>query len=281
MLQPAALVVAYGAPELLEKSLASVRDVGQLIVVDNSRSADVRAVAERHAADYVDPGRNAGFAAGVNIGLGRIDPGRDILLLNPDAVLPDQAVPVLQEELHRQPGIAAVAPMLRYADGSLQRPSWPFPSPLGVWLDALGLGRFRRSARFLVGAVLMLRSDAVDAIGRFDERFFLYAEEADWQLRALRAGWTVQLVERVTAIHIGGGTSSDPWRRTVLFHRSGMAFARKWYGRSGYVVIWSGSVIGAALRSLLRRGPRAAEARRMLRLLITRPGGNEAGPGDA
>ena len=58
------LVVAYGAPELLDECLGAVGRSFPVTVVDNSSSPEVRTVSERHGASYLDPGSNLGFAAG-------------------------------------------------------------------------------------------------------------------------------------------------------------------------------------------------------------------------
>ena len=68
------LVVAYGAARLLDTCLGELDGAYPVLVVDNSSDPDVRAVAERHGCRYVDPGHNLGFAGGVNVGLGQLDP---------------------------------------------------------------------------------------------------------------------------------------------------------------------------------------------------------------
>src|SRR5689334_18029719 len=78
------ILVAFGNTESLEEALR-VLGLGRcVVVVDNGAEEDVRRVAERHGAGYLTPGRNAGFAAAVNLGLSRRE-GQHVLLLNPDA----------------------------------------------------------------------------------------------------------------------------------------------------------------------------------------------------
>ncbi len=95
------VVVAFGAPDLLEVCLDTLGDAYPLLVVDNSSDAKVRAVAARHGARYVDPGANLGFAGGVNVGLAeRGRPTADVLLLNPDASITAEGVADLSRFLH-------------------------------------------------------------------------------------------------------------------------------------------------------------------------------------
>jgi GT2 family glycosyltransferase len=77
------VVVAFHSPHLLDHCLDDLSDGFDVVVVDNSSDARVAGVAARHGATYVDPGRNLGFGAGVNLGCTGRD-GRDVLLLNPD-----------------------------------------------------------------------------------------------------------------------------------------------------------------------------------------------------
>ena len=120
------LVVAYGAPALLDRCLAAVDRAFPVTVIDNSSRADVRTVATGHGADYVDPGANLGFGAGVNVGLDHLSGGADVLLLNPDAAIDPAGVLGLQRCLHADPGLACVAPdQVDPSDLTRARVGWP------------------------------------------------------------------------------------------------------------------------------------------------------------
>lgn len=267
------VVVAYHAPEMLRQALSSLPPELPVFVVDNSSSTAVKAVAVECGASYDDPGRNLGFAAGVNRGVALLSadkPEADVLLLNPDAVLPFGAVETLSWALHAVPGRAAVAPALIAPDGRPQRAVWPWPSPSGAWLDASGLGRLRRGGSWLVGAVLLLNRRALDEIGGFDEDFFLYAEETDWQRRAARAGWELSLVPEVSVHHVGAGTSSDSLHRERLFHAAQETYIRKWFGGRGWATYRAAVLLGALVRAAVP-GPQRASARLRLHLYVRGP----------
>ena len=251
---PTVLIVAYRCDDHLAGCLADL-DADQVLVVDNGASGATQEIVEHAGARYLASPGNIGFAAAVNLGLGNTwDGQRDVLLLNPDARMASSDVAALQDAL-RAPGTrrAAVGPRLVGFDGNPQRASWPMPSPFQVWLDAFGLSRLWRGKRFVVGAALLLNGAALAALGGLDERYFLYAEEADWQLRAQRAGWTVAVVESVTAKHFGAASSRDDALRNALFHASGEKFARRWYGALGWQVQRFGALLAAARRSLVGR----------------------------
>lgn len=269
------VVVAYGAPDLLRRALTAAGPGG--LVVDNSSSSEVAAVVTHAHWHYVDPGVNLGFAAAVNVALAwtraehadHAHPA-DVLLLNPDAIIGADSIDALREVLHSQQRCAAVAPSLRAPGGRTEQTLWPVPSPGSTWLSSFGLSR-ASGMHFLSGAVLLLKGTALDEVGGFDERFFLYAEECDWQVRAQRSGWTVTHVEEVWAEHVGGGTSSDPRLRLRHFHASGEIFARKWHGVLGWQLWRMASLVGAVRRSLTRDRARRAEQLYVTSLLIRGP----------
>ena len=202
--------MAFGAPDLLRRALEPVRDL-PVTVVDNSSLPEIAALCDAVGVRYIDPGRNGGFAAGVNVALrDRLVPGADVLLLNPDAVISADAIAVLHDALAADPGLASVAPVQSDDRGRPARVAWPFPSPGNAWLEAVGLGRWQRGARYVIGSVLLLRAEALDQVGDFDERFFLYAEETDWAFRAHLLGWRHAVVHDARAVHAGAATSTDP-----------------------------------------------------------------------
>ena len=224
-----------------------------MLVVDNSSSTEVREVVGNHHGRYVDSGANVGFAAGVNRALAELGPAHgDVLLLNPDAQISTEVARSLQEAMraHGNERVACVSPALTRDDGSQERVEWPFPTPARAWLDALGLGSVQRAPGFLIGAILLLRREAIDEVGAFDERFFLYAEETDWQQRAVRAGWSVQCCSALTARHSGAGTSSDEQARQARFHASVERYIRKWHGTAGWQVFRAAVMFGAGVRWL-------------------------------
>lgn len=261
------LVVAYGQPDLLARSLAALPDLDG-VVVDNSNDAEVRRVVKTRGLTYVGTAANVGYAAGVNIGLAELarQPwAPHVLLLNPDAVLAPEGLSRLVDVMQRERGLAACAPTLVSPDGRREPTVWPGPSPAQSWIGALGIRR-RPGFSFLNGAVLLLSRVALDQIGGFDERFFLYAEECDWQYRAVRAGWTVTHVPEVTATHVGGATSSNPRHRLERFHVSAVLYVQKWYGRAGATLFIAGTAAAAARRLLT--GGATARREQWLTLLL-------------
>ena len=267
-----AIVVAYHFPEQLDRCLGALEHELPVTVVDNSSLREVEEVASRHGAAYIDAGGNLGFAAGVNLGL-RSTHEEDVLLVNPDAVVTPAAVQALASCLRSTENgrVAAVAPRIVGTDGAPERVAWPFPTPLRAWGEALGLGRVPARRRFVIGAVLLLRAEALADVGDFDERYFLYAEEADWQRRAYDRGWTSAVCAEAEVRHTGAGTSADPRRRELLFHAAQETYIRKWYGPAGWLLYRIAAAAGATARTVVLTGERRREARRRAVLYIRGP----------
>jgi GT2 family glycosyltransferase len=261
-------VVAYGGDHELAACLDALDGV-DVLVVDNLGSSGAERLCHRDRTSYVRSPHNLGFAGGVNVAMLRA-PGRDLVLVNPDAVVSGEGVRRLAAALHKDRRTAAAAPVLRYPDGSPQRTWWPVPSPSVAWADVVGLAE--RAARdwFLAGSVLALRADAIADIGPFDEQFFLYAEETDWQLRALRRGWRLVQVDDVAADHVGGAMSADPEARARQAARSARQFARKWYSPAGAASMRVAGIAAAMRRAVTATGGGWPVQRETLRVLLGR-----------
>ena len=245
---PAVLIVAYRVPGDVAECLAAVAKHlpgVPVLVWDNSGPdypgmADVREAFP--AVAWHGDGRNLGFAAAVNR-LAALAPDHDLLLLNPDALLRGG----LEEtrDALRRPGVAAAAPAVHDVHDTTGRGrSWDVAHRRrGVLRGLVSRAGYAEALRrtpisdlypaapervdgYLTGACLAISRDAWDALGPFDEEFFLYGEETDWQRRALDAGWSLELTGDAGVEHSGHGTVRDDavaWRRSADLLRANMA----------------------------------------------------------
>lgn len=222
----AVLIVAYRNPDLLTECLAAVgRHLADrpVLVWDNSPPGcpGMDAVIAAHPDVRWRRGTaNIGFAAAVNV-LAADVPGHHLLLLNPDAVLQGPLSGTLRALT--RPKVAAAAPLIEDSTAVRHRP-WDVAhrehSVLRALFSRAGYADRLRGTRiselyaeppgsvdgYLTGACLAVSRDAWQAVGCFDEEFFLYGEESDWQRRARRAGWTLELVDEPGVVHTGHGT---------------------------------------------------------------------------
>lgn len=246
----AAVVVNYEAgPLLLEcvRSLFADDSAGtaEVVVVDNG-SADGSLDAVRRAfpsVRVVEPAANLGYAAAANVGIAATT-APVVAVGNPDLELQPGTAAAMLARLDAEPDLAAVGPALRNPDGT-QYPS--ARAQVGT-LDAVGhavLGRARPRNRFtrryreldadwaqprdvdwVSGALMFLRRAAVDSVGGWDERYFMYMEDVDLCWRASQRGWMVGFEPAARVMHVQGtATSKRPYRMILAHHRSMYRFA--------------------------------------------------------
>ena len=218
------VVVTYDAMPWIERCLESVRG-NEVIVVDHgSRDGTLELVRERFPEVRVIQQENRGMGGGNNAGM-RAAQGRYTFLLNSDAWVVGDALDRLAAYLDTHPAVAVAGPRLTNPDGSLQRSIRGFPTlwrlateyfflrklaPRSRLLNAFYGGGFRHDqtgeVETLYGPALLVRREAADAVGLFDERFFMFSEETDWTYRFHRAGWTVAFVAEAEVVHVGGAS---------------------------------------------------------------------------
>ncbi|MBI3827519.1 MAG: glycosyltransferase family 2 protein [Candidatus Rokubacteria bacterium] len=225
------VVVSYDARALLEQCLRSVAAAAEplaweTIVVDNASSDGSRELVAREFPEVslLVNDTNAGFASAFNRGLGATR-GRHVLMLNSDAVLLPGALPALARHLDDHSAAGAVAPRLVDPAGRPVHSCFRFPSLTRPHLDVRLLApvignRFALAypdddPRVVVGgavdwasgACLLLRREALDAVGALDERYFMYFEDVDLCRRLWQGGWQVACLPAVHVVHAAGGSS--------------------------------------------------------------------------
>lgn len=175
----------------------------EIVVVDNG-SANGSVAEIRHqfpAVQVIENGRNLGFAAGSNRGIGYLLQ-RDadfVLLLNDDAICAPDLLRLLIDRSQAEPEIGVLGPTIFYAD----------PPGTTIWsaggaVDKLGHARHldadelaggpppsARDVDYVTGCALLIRREVIEKIGGLDERFFAYWEEVEWCARARAAGYRV------------------------------------------------------------------------------------------
>ena len=230
--QVSAILVNYNAGGELTLALQSIADdlagrSWEAVVVDNASSdgsADgVAAFAPR--ARLLRNHENVGFARGVNQGLAATS-GSAVLIMNPDCRLVRGAFEALDRELDRSDRVAVAGPRILNPDGSVQGSARGDPDMLtglfgrttllrralphlavsrrNVVSDAAGPGV---EVDWVSGACLLARRSALLQVNGFDERYFLYWEDADLCRRLRGRGYRVLYVPGATAIHRVGQSS--------------------------------------------------------------------------
>ena len=262
-----AVVVSYNTREDLRRCLASLRAHSgipcRVVVVDNASSDGSADLVEKEfpEARVIRNRENAGFSRANNQGL-REAAGSYAFFLNSDAELTPGALPALVARLDARPRLGAVGPRTLSPDGTVQVSFGPALTLLAEWRqrrlvrgvkrrdpaalkEATARSGVEHEPDWLSGSCLLARKEALDAVGGFDEGFFLYEEDVDLCLRLRRAGWGVLFTPDAQVVHhLGRSMQTDPARARLEYHRSHLRFYRK----------HNGPVLTAALRGLIGAG---------------------------
>jgi N-acetylglucosaminyl-diphospho-decaprenol L-rhamnosyltransferase len=195
---------------------AQLRPGDEVVVVDNaSRDGTpevVRAAAPQ--ATVVESKENLGFAGGCHVGA-RASRAPLVLLLHPDAVPAPGCLDALRACAAERPEWGAWQALVTMAGGELVNTAGNVVHYLGFgWAGQLGRSVATVDIRphevgFCSGAALVVRRDAWDAVGGFDERYFMYGEDLDLSLRLRLAGWGVGIAPAARVAHDYEFTKGD------------------------------------------------------------------------
>ena len=285
MADAAVVVVTYNALPWLEPCLVSVEGHDTVVVDHGSTDGTVDLVRERFPPVRVLERENRGLAAGWNAGVAATS-ARYVLLLNSDAWAVGDAVEQLVRFADEHPRAAIVAPRLSNPDGSLQRSVRGFPTlwrlateylflrklaPRSRALNAFYAGGFdhdeARRIDWAMGAVLLVRREAIEEVGPADEDFFLFSEETDWCYRFHAAGWEVWFDPGAEFVHVGG--ASHGGRMYVENLRGQLRFLAKHRGQAEAERARRLLLLGARLRGVLFPPQRARTYREAARWLAS------------
>jgi N-acetylglucosaminyl-diphospho-decaprenol L-rhamnosyltransferase len=222
------VIVNFNARDHLRACLASVeREAPNKPVVVDTSSTD--GSAEMVAAEYgwarLVRCRNRGYGAAANRGVTETSADY-VLLLNSDTVLASGSLRALSDYLDAHADAGLAGPRLINPDGSLQPSCYEFLTPLKALVAMTLLNQWMghvpglrehylptsshdraRLVPWLKGAALAIRREAFEAIGGFDESYFMYFEELDLSYRLQAAGWEVHFTPTATVVHAGGAST--------------------------------------------------------------------------
>ncbi|MDV8023639.1 glycosyltransferase family 2 protein [Rhodococcus sp. IEGM 1330] len=261
------LIVTYNSSHVIGACLSALGSAYEIIVYDNASSDEtVTLIGQRFPSVRVMVGdRNLGFAAGVNRAAA-VATGRNIMLLNPDAVIAAEDVRILAETVLSTHG-GIVAPLI-HTDDVRVAAAGRMPTAWAMATHYFGLSRLARGRRrlqghyllpsdigadpvavdWVTGACLMVDAQAWRRMGGLSERWFMYAEDIEFCWRMGRSGGAVLVEPRARARHLVGSSSNESVTETdsawVLnlydFYRTDLA-------RSGLQRLWWGVVVGTGL----------------------------------
>ncbi|HEY8035986.1 MAG TPA: glycosyltransferase family 2 protein [Methylobacter sp.] len=268
------IIVNYNAGELLRNCIDSVLSCPleiEIIVVDNaSTDGSLDALLGLPYVQIIKNTANVGFAAACNIGV-RVASAPFLLFLNPDCSFNPEALAGLLNSMTVDDRVGMVGGLLTNSDGTEQAGGRrAVPTPWRSFAHALGLVRFSDrwprlffdfylhkqplpdhaiEVEAISGACMMVRREAVQDVGEWDEGYFLHCEDLDWCMRFRQQGWKILFVPSARIAHaLGVCGRSRPvfveWHK----HKGMIRFYRKFF-RHQYpgLLMWL-VVVGVWLR---------------------------------
>lgn len=240
------VIVSWNVRDLLARCLYSLfaeidrcHIDARVVVVDNAShdgSPDMIRL-QFPRVELIAREENLGFARGNNVGLRALgcqqgdpalSPPARILLLNPDTEVQSGAIKTLLDVMHSQTDAAIVTSRLSYGSGAFQHSAFHFPGFGQLYIDLLPVParlyesrlngryphkRYEAGQPFAIdtplGAVMLLRREAIAQVGLFDEEFALYCEEIDWAARFKEAGWKNFCAPAALVVHHEGKSTSQ------------------------------------------------------------------------
>jgi N-acetylglucosaminyl-diphospho-decaprenol L-rhamnosyltransferase len=295
------VVVAYASEDLIARSVGSVIDLDEVrsvVVIDNGDGRSAKVAVALGVRTLLRPD-NPGFGAGQNTGAA-VGTAPFLLLLNPDAALEPGALAAGLAAL-RDHSVGAVQGVVASdASGEPERAAGRELGAvhlLGRALSARALLRSRvvrllarrvpsfrdhvervptaaEDVETLAAVSILVRRDAFEGIGGFDERYFLYGEDLDLCRRLRGAGWRLVSLPVAWASQHSGASASAWWDRELRWWEGTMQFASQWWGTGAFLgALSAGGVMwvrlgvtrprsaGVALRALIGRPMRLRQRR--------------------
>ncbi|OZC50985.1 hypothetical protein CH286_05445 [Rhodococcus sp. WWJCD1] len=260
------LIVTYNSSHVIGDCLSALGSDHEVIVYDNASSDEtVTLIEETFPHCSVTAGDlNLGFAGGVNKAAAQAT-GRNIMLLNPDAVISAADVRILAETVASTHG-GIVAPLIRTDDVRVAA-AGRMPTAWAMASHYFGLSRLARGRRglqghyllpsdigddlvavdWVTGACLMVDAETWRRVGGLSERWFMYAEDIEFCWRVGRSGGAVLIQPRARARHLVGSSSNTMTKTNSAWVLNLYEFYRADLARSGLQRLWWGLVVGAGL----------------------------------
>ena len=276
------VIVTYNSaavlPGLLDSLPAGLEGIMQFetIVVDNDSADGSVDIALAHPARprVIRTGRNAGYAAAINVGAAAAGPNTDLLILNPDIRLLPGSVRLLIDRL-TDLSVGVTVPRILAEDGTTRWSLRREPSVMRSWNDAvLGgtlAGRIGNGetigdpamydqdglVEWASGAILAVAARTRAVVGDWDESFFLYMEEVDYLRRVREHGFSVAYVPQSRAVHLEGEYSENP-RLSAMLATNRIRYHRRHHGPLSTVLFRLSIIVGSGLRPSRAAGAKAA-----------------------
>ncbi len=271
------IIISHNCSECLEDCINSIKKSingypVNIIVLDNASSDNFDEVSAKISGPlFLKSKTNLGFAAGVNKAL-KYGHAPYAVLLNPDTVVQGDFFSKVYNFMENNLDVGIAGPKVLNGDGTIQGSARFFPNPMtAIFGRGTIISKWFPNNRFtrknvisvenipmkvmdvdwVSGACMFVRRKAIEDVGAFDERFFMYWEDTDWCKRMWKKGWRVVYYPDSTIVHyIGASSSKKPISSSWQFHKSSFFLYLK-YATGNQIYFIPIASIGLAGRFLL------------------------------
>jgi len=199
------VTVTYNSASVLPRLLAPLAGPDMpIIVVDNGSLDQGQTIAAAYPGVQVIKNRNTGYGRGANLGFAAATTPY-VLLVNPDVVISKASIDAMLKALEANPQLGITSGRMYHTGGTNKCYEREY------MFDASGLAK----VDWVVGALMLIRTDALKKVGGFDENIFLFYEETDLCRRFAKAGYGLAVVRDAEAEH-EAGTSSPPSDKVLM-----------------------------------------------------------------
>lgn len=226
MIKLSIIITHHNTPELLDLCVKSAKETinnlqYEIIVVDSQSGEKTEEfIREKHPEiKLIAFKKNLGYSKVVNAGI-KEAVGEYILILNADIIILDSAVSEMIKFMEKNPAVGIVGPQLLDFNNNIQASCFSNPTPKAIFarrtfwgktkwgkraLDKFLIGDWDRKSikevDWVQGSAMMVRKKAIEKVGLFDERFFMYFEDADWCRRFWQNSYKVVYLPNTKMAH--------------------------------------------------------------------------------
>lgn len=277
------VIVTYNSESTIQSCLEALFESTKFIkkeifVVDNNSKDSTQKIISEHfpKVTFTQNSQNLGFGKANNLVLKQTT-GEFVLILNPDAIVNQNALDFLLSNIKKNDKFGFVTPRLTLSDGKIDpacKRSFPTPEtsfyrlfflhklfPKNPKFTAYNLSTFPEKDNFLVdaisGAFMLCRKSLLEEIGYFDEDFFMYGEDLDFCLRAKKAGFENAYFGEVQITHLKSVSSKNltNFKALLEFYKAMLIFFNKHFAQKyslgiGFIV-YIGIIVSFLIKLIL------------------------------
>ena len=290
MVKLSIVIVNYNSSNLLKRCLTSLYQSNpstpfEVLVVDNGSADNSAGMVKEEFPQVmlIENRENLGFARGNNQASQRCR-GELILFLNPDTVILPGSIDTLVEVMQKEKGVGILGCRLLNEDGTLQLSWGRMVNLTNEFWQRFISRRYEKGSRLIkhyiqrksgqphhphwvTGACMLTRRDALEAVGYFDQNFFMFLEDVDLCHRVRKRGWEVLYTPSAEVIHLRGKSmETNPKKAMKAYRKSQLYFYRKHYGRARWTILrlylikkFTLSMLAKRLVSLITREKQALD----------------------